>query len=70
MGKSQYGSDLPLAPCGKISMDLQEEHRKKWLEALIRRLEACKPGESYTLDPVERMLVLDALNARPQERSP
>jgi len=36
-------------------------NRANWLKALISRLEACTPGATYELDPVERELLLEAL---------
>lgn len=45
-------------------MNQREKDRARWLAALIERLKKCKPGDTYPLDPLERELLLEALNGQ------
>lgn len=38
--------------------NIKTEDHKRWLAALIERLQKAAPGATYPLDPVERDLVL------------
>jgi len=41
--------------------DLKQEREKRELDALLARLRARKPGETYPLDPYERQLLLNEI---------
>lgn len=45
-----------------MSENLQDRDHERWLEAAIMRLRAVSPGHSYTLDPVEIMVLLEEID--------
>jgi hypothetical protein len=45
-----------------MGTNLKQEHEKQRLDALLARLRALKPVETYPLDPYERYLLLGEID--------